>query len=464
MAYHSSFSTACYSNGHAVYDTTAMISLAFHRAAPRSLNPGVNRREAWAWAMYDFANSGYTTVVITAVFSAYFVSRVAGDADWGSLAWSAALALSNLLVILSAPALGAYADRHVAKKRLLAFTTLGCVLSTAGLAGVGPGDLVLAMLLLVVSNLFFGTGENLIAAFLPELARGRGLGRLSGWGWALGYAGGLLCLGLCLAYVAAAEARGLDADAFVPGTMWITAVVFLLASLPTFLFLRERGIPKGAAPGSSWRCFMASLEGASAYPDLRRFLLCIVFYQAGVQAVIALAAIYAQQAMGFDARQSIELILVVNVTAALGALAFGQLQDRLGHKPTLVIVLIGWLITVLLAYFATTPGRFWLAANLAGLCLGASQSAGRALVGYLSPLPRRAEFFGLWGLAVKLSAILGPLTYGLAAWLSAGNHRLAMLGLGLYFILGLLVLAGVDVRRGRRLAHAVSALEPARRS
>lgn len=432
----------------------------FRRAVLRALNPGVAPREAWAWAMYDFANSGYTTVVITAVFNAYFVARVADNADWGSLAWSAALAVSNLAVILTAPALGAYADRQRTKKRLLALTTLGCVLSTAGLAGVGPGDLVLAMALVALSHFFFGSGENLIAAFLPELARGRGFGRLSGWGWALGYVGGLLCLGLCLAYVAAAQARGLSADAFVPGTMWITAGVFLLASLPTFLFLRERGRPESVPPppaSSAWRRFWASLAGAAEYPDLRRFLLCIVFYQAGVQAVIALAAVYAQQAMGFGARESIELILVVNVTAALGALAFGQVQDRLGHKPTLTIVLAGWLLTVWLAYIAVTPGLFWLAANVAGLCLGASQSAGRALVAYLSPVPRRAEFFGLWGAAVKLSAILGPLTYGLAVWLAAGEHRLAMLVLGGYFVIGLALLAGVDVRRGRRLAHAAAA-------
>ncbi len=419
------------------------------------LKAGVGKSEAWSWAMFDFANSGYTTVVITAVYNAYFVAVIAGNANWASLAWTSALAVSYALIMVSAPALGAWADRHRAKKRLLAFTVVGCSLATVGLGLAGPGDIWLAAALVVASNFFFGSGENLIAAFLPELARGRGLGRLSGWGWGLGYLGGMLTLGICLAYIGHAQGQGQGADAFVPVTLWITAGVFVLASLPTFLFLKERGEPPAASAHpllGAYQQVLASLRGLGAFPDLARFLACIVFYQAGVQAVIALAAVYAQQAMHFDTRQTIVLILVVNVAAALGALAFGHVQDRIGHRRSIAITLVGWLVTVLLAWLATDAARFWLAALVAGLCLGASQSAGRALVGYLSPNARRAEFFGLWGLAVKLSSILGPVTYGLAVWLSGGDHRLAMLSLGGYFLVGLAILAWVDTRRGRRLA------------
>jgi len=172
--------------------------------------------------------------------------------------------------------------------------------------------------------------------------------------------------------------------------------------------------------------------------------------------VITLAAIYAQQAMGFNTADTLMLVLVVNVTAALGAFVFGNVQDRIGHIPTIALTLVGWIIMVLLAWAAVGEhGRaiFWLAANLAGLCLGASQSAGRALVGFFSPATRRAEFFGLWGLAVKLSSILGPLTYGLVSWLSRGDHRLAMLITGGYFIIGLIILMGVNVGRGRLAAQ-----------
>jgi UMF1 family MFS transporter len=188
--------------------------------------------------------------------------------------------------------------------------------------------------------------------------------------------------------------------------------------------------------------------------DLARFLICLVFYQAGVQAVIALAAIYAQQVMGFDTSATIVLILVVNVAAALGALAFGYAQDRLGHKAAIAVTLVGWLATVALATVGGSLVAFWVAAHLAGLCLGSSQSAGRALVGFLSPPARQGEFFGLWGLAVKLSSILGPITYGVVVAVTAGSHRLAFLVTGLYFIVGLALLAGVNVERGRAAALA----------
>jgi UMF1 family MFS transporter len=418
------------------------------------LAPGVRRREVFSWAMYDFANSGYTTVVITAVFNAYFVGVVAGGAPWATLLWTCALALSYVLILVSAPVIGAYADARAAKKRVLLLTTAGCVVFTAGLALVGPGNLWLAVALIVLSNFFFGTGENLIAAFLPELAQGEALGRVSGWGWSIGYLGGLVALGACLGWVTHAQALGATAREFVPVTMLITAGLFAVASLPTFLILRERARP-AAGPidlGRALAQVLATVRDAAHYADLRRFLVCLVFYQAGIQAVIALAAVYAQQVMGFTTSDTLVLVLLVNITAAAGAFAFGQVQDRLGHVRTIVVTLAGWLATVVLV--AAVEGRvaFWVAANLVGVCLGSSQSAGRALVGYLSPPARTAEFFGLWGLAVKLSAILGPVTYGAVTWLTLGNHRMAILAVGVYFVVGLALVAGLDVKRGRASA------------
>ncbi len=366
----------------------------------------VRPTEVFAWAMYDFANSGYTTVVITAVFNAYFVAVIAGNAPWATFAWTAALSVSYACILLTAPVLGAYADLRAAKKRLLALTTAGCVVATALLAVTGPGTLALAVALLVISNFCFGTGENLVAAFLPELARGEALGRVSGWGWSLGYLGGLLTLGLCLAYVTWAQGHGEQAQQFVPVTMLITAATFAAASLPTFLILRERARPVPPVPGENVaRAAFARLaqtaREAARYRDLARFLVCIVFYQAGIQTVIVLAAIYAEQALGFSTKDTITLI-----------------QDRLGHVRTVGLTLILWIATTLIAWVAKGPGPFWVAANLAGFCLGSSQSAGRALVGYLSPEDRRAEFFGLWGLAVKLSSIVGPITYGAISWVT----------------------------------------------
>ncbi len=426
-------------------------------AVQPTLAPGVRPIEAWAWAMFDFANSGYTTVVVTAVFGAYFVSVVAADAAWGTLAWTLSLAVSYLLVMFTGPLVGAYADVHAAKKRLLMVTTLGCALGTAALATVGRADLALAIALIVVSNYCFGMGENLIAAFLPEIASGEAIGKVSGWGWSLGYLGGLLSLGLCLGYVSWATGRGVAMEAAVPVTMLITAGLFALASLPTFLLLKERAQPQ-TGPG---RAFQGALERlrttlrrARRFADLWRFLLCIVFYQAGIQTVITLAAIYAEQAMGFSTTQTLLLLIVTNLTASVGALVFGQVQDRIGHRATLATTLALWIGTVLLVWAAQGTVVFWIGANLVGICLGASQSAGRALVGYLSPERHVGEFFGLWGLAVKLSSIIGPVTYGLVSWISRGDHRLAILITGAFFVVGLALLFTVDVRRGREAALA----------
>jgi len=420
------------------------------------LNEGVQRREVWAWAMYDFANSGYTTVVLTAVFNAYFVGVVAANANWATLAWTAALGVSNALVMLLMPGLGAFADLHAAKKRLLALATVGCVAATAVLALAGPGDLWLATLAIVVSNFCYAVGESLIAAFLPELARPQAIGTVSGWGWSYGYFGGMLTLGLSLAWVLSAQARGQGAAEFVPATMLITAGVYLLAALPTFALLRERARPLRTAE-VGWTAPLARLvrtwRQARELKDFAWLLACCASYQAGIAVVIALAAVYAEQVLGFRQSQTMLLVFLVNIASAVGAFGFGYGQDKLGHRRALAVALLGWIVMVLLAYAAATPPLFWAAAVIAGLCMGSTQSAARAMVGLLAPPARRAEFFALWTFAVRLSAVIGPVSYGFVTWASGGNHRLAILATGVFFVGGLLLLAPIDMKRGCRAAE-----------
>jgi len=420
-------------------------------ASRSALAPDVKLREVWAWSMYDFANSGYTTVVITAVFSAYFVAGIAGKAPWATFAWTAALSVSYAAILVTGPVIGAWADAHAAKKKLLLLSTIGCVLFTALLYYAGPGAVALSLALLIASNYFFGVGENLIAAFLPELADSRALGRVSGWGWAFGYLGGLVALGICLFYITTHAAK--PASETVPVTLLITAAFFAIAATPTFLFLRERALPQPQNE-NPWSRLIHTLRHSRNYRDLRLFLLCILFYQAGVTAVVALAAIYAAEVMSFTMQQTIVLILLVNITAAIGAFGFGYLQDALGHVRAVAITLVGWIVMVVLAGVSETTTLFWIAANLAGLCMGSSQAAGRAVVGYLAPPARLAEFFGLWGLAVKAASIFGPLTYGAVTWIFAGNHRLGIFVTGIYFVIGLVLLRKIDVERGRAAALA----------
>lgn len=427
-----------------------------------ALNDGVRKREVFGWAMYDFANSGYTTVVLTAVFNAYFVNVVTGNADWGTLAWTAALALSSLIVMLTMPTLGAYADLRGAKKRLLAWTTLACVLTTVALAWVGRQDVAWAVVAIVLSNVFYSYGESLNAAFLPELARRDAMGRVSGWGWSFGYFGGMLSLGLSLGYVMWAQSQGIAATQFVPVTMLITAGVYGVASLATFALLRERAqaeqtssvVQQTGGLGASLRRLRDTWQHAQFYRDFRWLLMCATAYQAGIAVVIALAAVYAEQVLGFKQTETMLLVFLVNIASALGAFGFGYFQDRAGHKRALGVTLVGWIVMTMLAFLAQGPALFWVAAVVAGLCMGSSQSAGRAIAGIFAPPERLAEFFGLWTFATRLAAILGPLTYGLITWVTAGNHRVAILSTALFFVLGLLLLKPIDIARGMQAAHA----------
>ncbi len=412
--------------------------------------------------MYDFANSGYTTVVLTAIYSAYFVGVVArangADNGTATLLWTLAMGVTNFLVLASAPVVGAIADHRAWKKRFLLVTTVGCVGFTATLGFAGPGDIGAAMVLVILASVMFASGENLIASFLPEIARQNDMGRISGYGWTLGYVGGLLVLGLCLLYITWAEGQGLSAAQFVPVTLWITAGAFALAALPTFLWLRERAVPAPLPPDQSYlRAGFARVHHTFAearrFQDLFRFLVTLAVYYCGIYTVIVLAAVYAQQVMGFSTQETIALILVVNITAAAGAFLFGQFQDRLGSVRTLALTLLVWIAALVLAYVTESRASFWVVANLVGFALGSSQSAGRALVGQFSPPERAAEFFGLWGLAGKLAAIVGPVTYGVITWVSRGDHRLALLSTGAFFVAGLALLLTVNESRGRAAAR-----------
>jgi UMF1 family MFS transporter len=422
-----------------------------------ALNPGVRRREVFGWAMYDFANSGYTTVVITAVFAAYFVGGIAGKAEWATFAWTLALSISYAIVMLTMPSIGAYADLRAAKKRILMLVTVACVASTAALALARPGSVALAMLLIIVSNTFFAYGESLTAAFLPELARADAMGKVSGWGWSFGYFGGMLALGICLGYVIWAQGQGIKAEEFVPVTMLITAVIYGAASLVTFRLLRERAVPHpGALQQNGLRASLARLRRtfseAQRYRDFMWLLACAVFYQGGVAVAIALAAIYAESVIGFQPQETMVLIFLLNLAAAGGAFAWGYLQDRIGHKVALASTLVGWIATCVIAALSTTKGQFWWAAGIAGLCMGSSQSAGRAMAGLFAPARQLAEFYGLWTFAIRLASIIGPLSYGAITWATGGNQRLAIISTAGLFVIGLVLLLKVDVQRGRQAA------------
>jgi UMF1 family MFS transporter len=425
--------------------------------------PPVRRREIFGWAMFDFANSSYTTIVVTVAFGPYFTALVA-PAGTGDALWGRAIAVSNLLVMLLSVPLGAVADGAARKKAFLFASYLLCVTGTAGLYFAVPGRVLTALALFVVSNVAFSLGENFTSSFLPELSTPRTIGRISGFGWGLGYVGGLLSLAAIFPLLAG----GFAAENLprLRLTWLVNALFFLAAGSATFVLLRERALP---TPGRSWwqhagdglRRVRETVGEIRHFAQLSRFLAAFFLFQAGLTTMIAFAGIYAVQTVGFAGSDVILLFLVLNVAAAAGALGFGWLQDRIGVKLTVQITLVLWVAICAAAYFVRTQGEFWAIAAVAGLGIGSLQSAARSMVGLFAPVEKSGEFFGFWGLAGKAAYAVGPLLFGEISS-RTGSQRLAILSTAAFFLLGFAVMLTVDAAAGRRAAEEWDLRERAR--
>lgn len=429
------------------------------------------RREIFAWGMFDFANQAYTLLILTVVFGDVYTRIVVGDApDYrhGNLLWSLALCLSYALVVASGPLLGALMDHAQARKRMLFASYLLTVTSTALLYFVEPGHIWLGFILIVISNAAFAAGESFIASFLPFLGDSHELGRISGFGWALGYAGGLVAAGFVLAFVGEVAADNFERLRWVGP---FAAAFFLLAAIPTFLWLREphlgarRRLDRALLRSARERV-QRSVRTVAHFPDLARLFASILFAMAGVYVIVAFSFIYGAQVIGWSETTRALMFIVVQITALLGALLFGALQDRLGGRTTYALTLLLWMVAILAIFFVEgltqtlnalsglalrTEQVFLLAGLLSGLSLGSSQSVGRALVGAFSPPDRAAELFGFWGLFSKLAAIFGIFGVGLLQWLFGLQG--AVLFCVVLFAAALVPLAGVDEARGIRAAQ-----------
>ena len=429
------------------------------------------RREIFGWAMFDFANQAYTLLIITVVFGELFTTVIVGERNDGyrlaNFLWSLALAISYLMVVISAPLCGAVMDYRAEKKRFLLFSYLATVATTAMLYFVEPGCVVLGLLLIVLSNYAYSMGESFIAAFLPELGPPDALGKISGFGWALGYIGGLVAAGFTLIVLGEATADNFERIRWVGP---FAAGFFLVAAIPTFLWLKERGVPK--PHGVSYRQIaqqriVGTFKELRTFKDLSIFLVSLLFSMAGVYIIIAFAFIYGAQVIGWDESVRNIMFIIVQVTAAAGAIGFGFLQDKLGAKHTYQMTLALW-VAAIVAIWATPEVTAWLNRQLgwqwqaqhvflivgclAGLSLGSSQSASRALVGVFSPLEKSAEFFGFWGLANKLAGVLGIVMLGILQTL-IGLQASILRCVGL-FMAAMLICLGVNERRGRQAAVA----------
>ena len=428
-----------------------------------------DRSAIWAWSAYDFANSAFTTLVVTFIYGTYFTGYMAlgtdavgarvPDAELGTVLWSRGVTVTAILVALLSPVLGALADNGGARKRLLFLTTATCVLATAALFWPAPGQAVEALVLFVIANVAFEMGIVFYNAYLPDVARPDQIGRVSGYGWALGYVGGLVCLAVALVVFVNPEVApfGLDAATgeHVRATNLLVAAWFALFSVPTFVVLREVRVEARLALGALVRRSFAELAETGRelrrYRQIVRLLVARLFYNDGLVTLIAFGGIYASGTLGFTISEVLVFGIVLNVAAGLGAFGFGFLDDKIGGRPVLFISLALLTAAAVLAVATTSATVFWVSGILVGIAIGPNQSASRSLLGRFVPDDKETEFYGFFAFSGKATAFIGPFLLGvLTDW--SGSQRVGISVVIVLFAVGAVLLTRVDEAEGIRLS------------
>lgn len=427
---------------------------------------GPSRRQAWfGWCMYDWANSAFATVILAAVLPVYFVSLVPSEGVFlpviggpltATALWSYAVAGSMTLVALVAPGLGAQADRSRCRRRWLVVLSIVGAVITSALALAGPGRYLLAAGLFMLANVCFAAANIFYNAFLPALAQGSDIDRLSSRGFALGYIGGGLMLLLGFLIIQHPAWLGLSTPSQATRlTFFLTGLWWLGFSLPTFLYLREDMIPLPAAKpaaASRLQALWQVWKDLRTYPDLLRFLLAYLFYNDGIQTIIAVAAIFAKDELGLDTGSILGCYLMIQFVAMPGSLLFGRIARQWSSKGAVLLSLILFLAVTVYAFTMQHGWQFWLMGLAVALILGGSQAISRSLYATLIPTGKNAEFYSFYAVSGKFAAVLGPLCFGVLAQIT-GSNRLAILGLGLFFLAGIGLLFSVDVQRGQLAAQ-----------
>lgn len=419
------------------------------------------RRRVFAWCLFDWANSPYTTLVVTFIYSAYFAQTFAPDVVTGTAWWSRAVAVAGLTVALLAPFLGALADRGL-RLRLLAMATATCVVATAALAFVPPGPdrALTALALFVIADIAFELGMLFYNALLPTVAPPGQLGRVSGYGWALGYAGGLVALVVALVgFVQPATPWfGISrADGFnFRATCLLAAVWLAVFALPLFVTLRDTK-PETAVSSqpSAFRQLIADGRQLFRYRDAGLFLFARLLFNDGLITVFAFGGIYAAGTFGMTLGEVIQFGIAINVAAGGGALLFGFVDDRIGGRRTVLLSCGALAAATLVAVWAPTRAWFWVAGMLIGVFAGPNQAASRSLMARFAPAGRENEFFGFFAFSGRLTAFAGPALLGIATQLF-DNQRAGVATVLIFFLAGGGLLLMVDEARGRLAATSAS--------
>ncbi len=420
------------------------------------------RGEVTAWAMYDFACSAFTTIIVTFVFSKYYADVVVGDDIAGPIYWTRAINASAIIVALVTPVLGAVADLAGRKKLFLGIVSVQCILFTVLLFWAGPGDAVRAALFFIIANVGFEAAQVFYNSLLLDITDRKTIGRVSGFGWGLGYIGGLLALVLALGMI-----RGWlpDTDYLdVRSIALLVAAWYAVFMLPLFLYVREG--PPQAPPSSTAAYFRlgfgrvaGTLGHLRTYREAAKLLVARLIYNDGLTTIFAMAAIYAGAAFGMPLEEFLVLGIAINLAAGIGAYAFGFVDDRIGGKWTILISLVVLTAATATAALTRSVATFWVAGIVLGIMVGPNQSASRSLLSRMVPEQKQGEFFGFYAFSGKLSSVLGPLTYGLVLG-ATESHRAAVGSVAAFFVVGLLVLLTVDERGGMAAALTLEHAQP----
>jgi len=426
----------------------------------------VKKREIFGWAMYDFANSAFATTILAVIFNQYFATVVAGGEKGvelfgfhlhGASFFTFSVSLSMAISALFSPFLGAVADTSGSKKRFLIFFCYMAVLFTGLLYFVRAGNYWMGAAFFIIANIGFAEGNVFYNAFLPEISTGQNIGRISGLGWALGYIGGGTLLAINLIMLKYPEWLGFPAGYFtVQDCFFSVALWWCIFSLPTFLFLKERGERSIPFSGGNYfregyRRLQHTFHRVKTFRELTKFLVAFLIYNDGIETVIVMASIFGADVLGMETGEIILFFLMIQGIAFFGSLLFGVIADGIGNKKTVMISLGIWSLIVLWAFrlgiFWDPKTEFWILGVLTALVLGGSQAASRSLQGVFTPDANGAEFFAFFGISGKFASVLGPLIYGILIAIT-GSVRSGILSVLIFFVVGMVILWTVNEKKG----------------
>jgi MFS transporter, UMF1 family len=417
------------------------------------------RRTIVAWTLYDFANSAFAAVILATVYPAYYANLVVGNADGrGDLWWGAAVSTAMVIGALTSPPLGGVADHAGVRWNFFVGFSVVAIVTTALMATVGAGMVLWGWLLAVIGIVTYEAAVVYYNSYLPRIAPPDMLGRVSAAGFAVGYAGSLVAFAAAYPF-AAREAYW--------GCFVTAAVLFAVFAIPAVVVLpRDTRHPMSLATAAARGVgdTLATLREILRDParaQMRRFLAAYLIYEDGVNTVVTFAGVFAAKTLGFSFTEIIALFMVVQLTALLGAAAWARPTDARGPRFVVTVNLVQWAIVTVAAYFVASKAHFWIVAVLAGTGLGAIQAASRTFMATLVPAGREAQFFGFYSLVGKTGAIFGPLVFGGVSRLLSGNQRAAIVAVGLFFVVGLILLTRVSAGGPTAIAREA---EPAARS